>query len=151
MSLVDILAEQIDQLELLQEVLESERLMLSQGKIDGKELEVCATNKLPIYEALDQLEQNRNQLAEQQGYGNTRYEAREYATSEGCENDWNKMHNLAQRVAQLNKLNGELIHHRLRHNQQMLNLLRESAVTLAPTYSPSGEQTSKLQRLKSKA
>lgn len=151
MSLSSVVQQQHQLLEQLKQLLEHEQQLLSQGSIDGEALTQVAADKTPVYEQLERLESQRDEFAQQAGFSNSPRDMQAFALQENTLNAWNAMRLVAQRVAQLNRLNGELIEHRLRHNQQMLNLLRESSAEHAPTYSASGSQSAKVQRLSSKA
>jgi flagella synthesis protein FlgN len=53
---------------------------------------------------------------------------------------WQELRVLAERAQQLNSTNGELIHMKMRHNQQSLNVLTK-AVNKASLYGPDGQTT----------
>lgn len=151
MTFASVVEQQHLRLKQLKQLLESEQQLLSQGAIDGEALSQVAADKRPLYDDLEKLEALRDKLAQNKGFSNTPRAMQNFAELEKMLPQWNAMRLTAQRVAQLNKLNGELIEHRLRHNQQMLNLLRESSAEHAPTYSSSGSQSARVQRLSSKA
>ena len=64
-----------------------------------------------------------------QGLGESREGAAKLAQIAGCSDVWQQVLELAREVSRQNQLNGELIQHRLQHNQQMLNIIREAAGT----------------------
>ncbi|RUO59031.1 flagella synthesis protein FlgN [Pseudidiomarina insulisalsae] len=131
--------------------LEREQQALSRGRIDGAELAELANLKQGLFNELGKLDEARAQQVADAGFPTDSAGHRGYMRAQGLTAQWQQMLTLAQRVAHLNQLNGELIHHRLRHNQQMLNDLRADAVSQAPTYSASGSQSTHIQRFQSKA
>lgn len=146
-----IVQQETDLLAQLLEVLKREQGALSQGQIDGEQLQANAQAKLPIYQQIEALENQRIASLTAQQLTDSPQTMQRIAQQQGCLSAWLQMRSLAQRVKQLNELNGELINHRLRHNQQMLNMLRESSAKFAPTYSEKGDQTAQVRRLNSSA
>ena len=133
----------------LSELLEEEQRLLGVGDIDGKALEAIAKDKSTQFTALQENEQQRRLLQKNQGLGESKEGALKLAERSGYAPLWQETLELAQQVNRLNVLNGELIQHRLQHNQQMLNIIREAAGT--PLYGADGKSTTAGSRLNSKA
>ncbi|SDB25755.1 flagella synthesis protein FlgN [Pseudidiomarina indica] len=150
MSLAQHISQQIERIEALQQLLEQEQQILGQGQIDGEQLQAIATQKQELQQQLDRQEAIRRAAQLKLGYEATSQGARQAAAQAGCADLWATLLERTQRVAHLNHLNGELIQHRLHHNQHMLNILRDAAGS-APIYDAAGQSKTTPQRINSKA
>lgn len=152
MSLRQHLTEQVERLEQLQALLEQEQRLLGDGQIDGEKLKSLAEQKQVVQQRIEASESKRLSAQQKLGFSDDAAGARDAAKQAGCIDVWQQLLERTQRVAQLNLLNGELIQHRLHHNQQMLNILRDAAGSGgAAMYGADGSQDSTPQRLNSKA
>lgn len=152
MSLRQHLTAQVERLEQLNALLEQEQMLLGDGKIDGEQLKQLAEQKQTLQHAIETNETKRRAAQQKLGFSNDAEGAREAAQQADCADVWQQLLERTQRIAQLNSLNGELIQHRLHHNQQMLNILRDAAGTGgAAIYGADGSQETTPQRLNSKA
>lgn len=147
--LKQFLSVQQTHLQQLTDLLAQEQELLGVGSIDGKALETIAKEKAQHFSALQENEQKRRTLQTNQGLGERREGADKLAQIAGCTDTWQKILELAREVSRQNQLNGELIQHRLQHNQQMLNIIREAAGT--PLYGADGKSTTGGSRISSKA
>ena len=152
MSLHQHLTDQVERLEQLQTLLEQEQRLLGDGQIDGEKLQSIAVQKHTIQQAIEASETKRHTAQQKLGFSDDAAGARLAAEQAGCSDIWQHLLERTLRIAQLNTLNGELIQHRLHHNQQMLNILRDAAGTgSAVMYGADGSQGATPQRLNSKA
>lgn len=152
MSLRQHLTEQVARLEQLQALLEKEQRLLGDGQIDGEKLKTLAEQKQAVQKNIETSENKRRSAQQKLGFHDDAAGARDAAEQAGCADVWQQLLEHTQRVAQLNHLNGELIQHRLHHNQQMLNILRDAAGSgSAAMYGADGSQETTPQRLNSKA
>ncbi len=150
MSLPRLLEQQCDRLSRLLQQLEQEQRLLGDGAIDGEQLQQIAEAKRQLHGELERAEQLRRQAQIKLGYSDDAAGARLAAEQSNCLPIWNQLIDLADRTARLNSLNGELIQHRLHHNQHMLNILRDAAGG-GSLYGADGSQQRTPQRISSKA
>src|SRR5690554_52581 len=150
MSLRQHLEQQVTRLTELQSLLEQEQLVLGDGQIDGDQLQQLATQKQTLQQDIEKSEAKRRAAQVKLGFNESGRDASAAAEQAGCGDVWQQLLERTQRVAQLNSLNGELIQHRLHHNQQMLNILRDAAGGTA-MYGADGNQEKTPQRINSKA
>lgn len=150
MSLPRLLEQQCDRLLRLLQQLEQEQAVLAEGKVDGGRLQQIAEDKRQLHEELERAEQLRRQAQIKLGYSDDATGARQAAEQANCSPLWKQLIDLADRTARLNGLNGELIQHRLHHNQHMLNILRDAAGG-GSLYAADGSQQRTPQRISSKA
>lgn len=152
MSLREHLTAQVERIDQLHALLEEEQKLLGDGKIDGEKLQQLAARKQTLQQAIEQNESKRRAAQQKLGFSNDANGARAAADQAGCADVWQQLLERTQRIAQLNSLNGELIQHRLHHNQQMLNILRDAAGSGGTAmYDADGSQTTTPQRINSKA
>lgn len=150
MGLQTHLDAQITRLNQLQELLEQEQSMLSAGTIDGAELEQVAHAKSALHQEIESAEQQRIKAQQKLGFAADSKGAQQAAQQAGCLEIWERLLQAAERVAKMNQLNGELIQHRLHHNQHMLNILRDASGG-GQLYGSDGNQPTRPQRINSKA
>ncbi|RUO42169.1 flagellar protein FlgN [Pseudidiomarina aestuarii] len=150
MGLQTHLDAQITRLTNLQQLLEQEQSMLSAGTIDGAELERIAQAKTALQQEIEAAEQQRRTAQQKLGFATDSKGARKAADQAGCLDTWETLLQAAERVAKMNQLNGELIQHRLHHNQHMLNILRDASGG-GQLYGSDGNQPTRPQRINSKA
>lgn len=136
MSLARHLQGQRARMEELVALLGSERQLLADGRVDGEALARIAADKQQHLSAIDRFESQRRQAQDRLGYGSDRAGAERAAREAGCLPQWQAIDSLARDAARLNRVNGELVHMRLEHNQRMLNFLREAAGS--SLYGPDG-------------
>ncbi|MDT7526607.1 MULTISPECIES: flagellar protein FlgN [Idiomarinaceae] len=151
MSLRQHLTQQQQRLQDLLSLLEQEQRELSSGTINGEQLQVLAQQKQELQQQLEQAETQRRKAQQKLGYSNDAAGAKAAAAAAGCAEVWQQLLATTQRVAQLNQLNGELIQHRLHHNQHMLNILQDAAGTSGSLYGADGNQFKTPSRINSKA
>lgn len=152
MSLNHHLTAQVERLDQLHDLLELEQRLLGDGKIDGEKLQQVAEQKQALQQAIEEHESKRRAAQRKLGFSDDARGAREAAQQADCAEVWKQLLDKTQRIAQLNSLNGELIQHRLHHNQQMLNILRDAAGSGGTAmYGADGSQATTPQRLNSKA
>ncbi|WP_417657396.1 flagella synthesis protein FlgN [Pseudidiomarina aestuarii] len=150
MGLQTHLNAQITRLTNLQQLLEQEQSMLSAGTIDGAELERIAQAKTALQQEIETAEEQRRTAQHKLGFAADSKGARKAAQQAGCIDTWETLLQAAERVAKMNQLNGELIQHRLHHNQHMLNILRDASGG-GQLYGSDGNQPTRPQRINSKA
>ncbi len=151
MSLQQHLEQQSQQLQQLSSLLEQEQILLGDGVIDGEQLKTIAQAKQDLQTRIEHNEKIRRSAQRKLGFADNASGAKQAATEANCLAVWNQLLEQAQRVAQLNQLNGELIEHRLHHNQHMLNILKDAAGTSSSLYGADGNQFKTPSRLNSKA
>lgn len=127
MGLSRLLTDQITRLDQLISLMENERLILTQGDIDGNRLVELADEKQALLEKLDETEALRRSVQQRLGYDDSANGARQAALDAGCRKDWQALLEKSERVAHLNELSGEMLSLRMNHNQKMLNYIRQAA------------------------
>ncbi|WP_017429077.1 flagella synthesis protein FlgN [Vreelandella jeotgali] len=136
MGLSRLLTDQITRLDQLISLMENERLILTQGDIDGNRLVELADEKQALLEKLDEAEALRRSVQQRLGYDDSADGARRAALDAGCRKDWQALLEKSERVAHLNELSGEMLSLRMNHNQKMLNYIRQ--VAEKTLYKPDG-------------
>lgn len=149
MSLQHHLEQQQNRLERMVSLLEREQALLAEGKIDGEQLSAIAEEKQSLFQALEQSELTRRKAQQTLGYSLDRQGAEQAAADAGCSALWQTLLATTEHVANLNTLNGQLIQHRLQHNQQMLNILQDAGGS--SLYGPDGHASKTIPRVSSKA
>lgn len=149
MSLKQHLAVQQQRLQQLIQLLTEEQAALSQAQVDGKQLANIAADKEKLFTQLESFEVQRQQVQNKLGYSVGMAGAELAALDAHCLPLWHALLESAQRVAQLNQLNGELIKQRIEYNQRMLNFLHEAAGQ--SLYGPDGQTCKTSGQISSKA
>ncbi|TRW48801.1 flagellar protein FlgN [Aliidiomarina halalkaliphila] len=149
MSLQALLEQQQHRLESLLSLLQREQSLLGEGAIDGDQLGELAKAKQKLFVELEKAESSRRSVQTRLGYDLDTQGSQKAAADAGCASHWQRMLELTEQVAHLNSLNGELIAHRLQHNQHMLNLLRDAAGS--SLYGPDGQAQKNRRRVNSRA
>lgn len=149
MALTRILEAQLAALEQLQSALLQEQQLLGEARADGDALQHAATEKQALFQQLEQLDQQRRAQQHQAQLPDTAEGARQLAEGHELGVLWRQILQAGHRAAHLNQLNGELIQHRLEHNQNMLNIIRDTAG--AALYGPDGQSSPIARRLNSRA
>ncbi|RUO35573.1 flagellar protein FlgN [Aliidiomarina shirensis] len=149
MSLENHLKHQLERMQAMETLLKQEQLLLGEGKIDGAALESIAKEKQSLFAELEQSELKRRKAQERLGYSLDREGSEKAATDSSCSELWQELILATENVAHINALNGDLIQHRLQHNQQMLNILRDAGGT--SLYGPDGQSNKTIPRVSSKA
>lgn len=149
MSLRNHLQYQLERMQTMETLLKKEQSLLGEGKIDGPALESVAKEKQALFAELEQSELKRRKAQERLGYSLDREGSERAAADSDCSELWQALILATESVAHLNTLNGELIQHRLQHNQQMLNILRDAAGS--SLYGPDGQSKKSIPRVSSKA
>ncbi|EGN76003.1 flagellar biosynthesis/type III secretory pathway chaperone [Idiomarina sp. A28L] len=149
MSLRNHLQHQQERMQIMEALLKQEQLLLGEGKVDGAALEAVAKEKQSLFAELEQSELKRRNAQEKLGYPLNREGSEQAAADSNCSELWQDLILTTENVAHLNALNGDLIQHRLQHNQQMLNILRDASG--ASLYGPDGQSKKSIPRVSSKA
>lgn len=149
MSLRNHLQHQQERMQTMEALLKQEQLLLGEGKVDGAALEAIAKEKQSLFAELEQSELKRRKAQEKLGYPLNREGSEQAAADSNCSELWQDLILATENVAHLNALNGDLIQHRLQHNQQMLNILRDASG--ASLYGPDGQSKKSIPRVSSKA
>jgi len=149
MSLQNHLHQQLERMHTMEALLKSEQALLGEGKVDGAALEALAKEKQKLFADLEESELKRRKAQERLGYPLNSEGSEQAALDSNCGGLWQQLITTTEAVAHLNALNGDLIQHRLQHNQQMLNILRDAAGT--NLYGPDGQSNKSMPRVSSKA
>nr|CDQ36257.1 flagella synthesis chaperone protein FlgN [Virgibacillus halodenitrificans] len=127
MSLAETLDRQLDAMQRFVTLLREERQSLSQGEVDGPELERLAEAKSQVAAELETLDTERRRLLHEQGHGESRQSAERAATEAERHDSWQQLRSTGEEARQLNRINGLLAMNRMEQNQRMLNFLKEAA------------------------
>lgn len=149
MELGACLQEQLDALLGFTELLLLERGTLSTGEVDGEALAAIAGSKQRDLATVAAHEQRRLEVQIRLGFGAEPDGAGQAARAAGCLNLWHRVQAAAQEGALGNRINGDLIHQRLEHNQRMLNLIEQ--VAGKSLYGPDGQPHRPSRRISSRA
>lgn len=127
MSLAETLDRQLDAMQHFITLLREERHFLTQGEVDGAELERLAEAKSQVAADLEALDIQRRALMHELGYGEGRQSAERAAAEAQRLEGWHQLRTIGEEARQLNRINGLLAMNRMEHNQRMLNFLKEAA------------------------
>ncbi|MCE3025831.1 flagella synthesis protein FlgN [Salinicola sp. DM10] len=126
MNVKDLLTEQLHQLEQLLETLTAERECLKEGRADGEVLNTLATHKQAQLAELERLEHLRRDAQQAQGLGDGARGAEQLADIHDADQLWGQIRQQADRLKQMNRLNGFVISQRMEHNQRAIDFLERA-------------------------
>ncbi|RXE48431.1 flagella synthesis protein FlgN [Chromohalobacter israelensis] len=136
MSLAETLDRQLDAMQRFVTLLREERQSLTQGEIDGPELERLAEAKSQVAAELETLDAQRRDVMHELGHGESRQSAERAASEAQRLDSWHQLRTIGEEARQLNRINGLLAMNRMEQNQRMLNFLKEAAGSTL--YEPDG-------------
>lgn len=149
MSLSRLLNEQQARMDQLIHLMEQEQKQLTQGDIDGNALAVLAEEKQTLLAELDKKESMRRDIQQRLGYPAGHEGAKQAALDANCPNDWQSLVIKGERVARMNELTGQMLALRMKHNQQMLDYIRQIAEKTL--YKPDGRNSAQPGRINASA
>lgn len=149
MSLSRLLATQQTRMDHLIGLMEHEQQLLTQGDIDGEALARIAEEKRALLAELDKMESLRRDVQKRLGYPEGRAGARQAAQDAGCQENWQSLLSKSERVARMNDLTGQMLSLRMKHNQQMLDYIRQIAEKTL--YKPDGRNSAQPGRINASA
>ena len=139
MSLARLLNQQQQRMDTLITLMSSEQTLLTQGTIDGDALAALAKEKQALLEELDRMEHLRRDVQKRLGYEEGATGARQAAQDAHCLLDWQQLLEKSERVARMNELTGQMLSLRVKHNQQMLDYIRQ--IGEKTLYKPDGRNS----------
>lgn len=139
MSLASLLTDQQRRLDALISLLSSEQNLLTQGDIDGDALSQVALEKQSLLAELERIETGRCNVQKRLGYSEGASGAREAAKDAGCQAAWESLLEKSERAARMNDLTGQMLSVRMKHNQAMLDYIRQIAEKTL--YKPDGRNS----------
>lgn len=139
MSLARLLNQQQQRMDTLITLMTSEQTLLTQGTIDGDALAALAKEKQALLEELDRMEHLRRNVQKRLGYQEGAAGARQAAQDAHCLLDWQQLLEKSERVARMNELTGQMLSLRVKHNQQMLDYIRQ--IGEKTLYKPDGRNS----------
>ncbi|MGR2737505.1 flagella synthesis protein FlgN [Billgrantia sp. Q4P2] len=127
MSLAKLLQEQQQRLDGVIGLLQQERTLLADAKIDGNVLGDIAARKQALLAKLEASETLRQSVQQRLGYASGAEGARQAAADAGCEHAWTHTLELTREAQRLNALNGKLVELRMEQNTRLLTFIHEAA------------------------
>ncbi|WP_346797037.1 flagellar export chaperone FlgN [Halomonas sp. Bachu 37] len=127
MSLARMLDDQLARLTSLMRLLEHEQQLLTSGSIDGDALASVAEQKQTLLADLERMETLRRNVQQRLGYAAGISGATQAAKDAGCHETWAELLNNSERTARMNQLTGQMLSVRMKHNQHMLDYIRQIA------------------------
>lgn len=149
MSLVALLTDQQQRLDALISLLSSEQNLLTQGDIDGDALTQVAHDKQILLGELERIEAVRRNVQQRLGYAEGASGARAAASDAGCQTAWESLLEKSERAARMNELTGQMLSVRMKHNQAMLDYIRQIAEKTL--YKPDGRNSAQPGRINASA
>lgn len=149
MSLANLLTNQQQRLDALVSLLSSEQNLLTQGDVDGDALAQVAIKKQALLEELERIESVRRSVQERLGYADGANGARAAALDAGCQSAWESLLEKSERAARMNELTGQMLSVRMKHNQAMLDYIRQIAEKTI--YKPDGRNSAQPGRINASA
>lgn len=149
MSLSRLLATQQTRMDHLINLMEQEQKLLTQGDIDGEALTRLAEEKQLLLAELDKIEALRRDVQKRLGYPAGHAGAKQAAQDANCQDDWQSLLIKSERVARMNDLTGQMLSLRMKHNQQMLDYIRQIAEKTL--YKPDGRNSAQPGRINASA
>jgi len=139
-QLLTALSNELRAVRIFIELLQQEQTLLTENKTDA--LLTLAAQKSALAVSLNQLAENRRSLLNNQlpEYDNDAIQTWLTTHSREGLTRWQELGILAEQARQLNRINGELIQMKLRHNQQTLAALTKAA-RKADLYGPDGQHS----------
>ena len=127
MSLSRLLSSQLQRLEDLIALLSNEQEQLTKGSIDGDVLTQIAAKKQALLDELERMEVLRRGVQAKLGYPEGALGAKQAATDAACLPTWESLLEKSERVSRMNALTGQMLSLRMKHNQEMLDYIRQIA------------------------
>lgn len=149
MSLSRLLYEQQARMDQLIHLMEQEQKQLTQGDIDGNALATLAEEKQTLLTELDNKESLRRDIQQRLRYAPGHEGAKQAARDANCSNDWQSLVIKGERVARMNELTGQMLALRMKHNQQLLDYIRQIAEKTL--YKPDGRNSAQPGRINASA
>lgn len=149
MSLARLLSDQQERMNTLIALMEKEQSLLTQGDIDGDALATLAKEKQSLLAELDRMESLRRDVQSRLGYEKGAEGAKQAAKDANCQSDWQQLLAKSERVARMNELTGQMLSLRMKHNQQMLDYIRQIAEKTL--YKPDGRNSAQPGRINASA
>ncbi len=149
MSLARLLSDQHQRLEELTVLLSREQTLLTQGDIDGEALASLAMNKQAMLADIERIETLRHSVQKRLGYEESADGARAAARDGNCQDTWETLLEKTERVARMNELTGQMLSLRMKHNQEMLDYIRQIAEKTL--YKPDGRTRAQSGRINASA
>ncbi|HCR97113.1 MAG: flagella synthesis protein FlgN [Halomonas sp.] len=149
MSLAHLLSDQQQRIDELVALLSSEQTLLTQGDIDGKALADTAEGKQALLADIERIETLRRNVQKRLGYEDNANGARLAARDAGCQTAWETLLEKSERVARMNELTGQMLSVRMKHNQEMLDYIRQIAEKTL--YKPDGRNSAQSGRINASA
>ena len=149
MSLATLLTDQQQRLDALITLLSSVQNLLTQGDIDGDALTKVALEKQTLLTELERIESVRRNVQQRLGYADGAKGAREAAANAGCQTAWDSLLEKSERASRMNELTGQMLSVRMKHNQAMLDYIRQIAEKTL--YKPDGRNSAQPGRINASA
>ncbi|HAA45461.1 MAG: hypothetical protein XD36_0600 [Halomonas sp. 54_146] len=149
MSLANLLTDQQHRLDALMSLLSSEQNLLTQGDVDGDALAKVALEKQALLVELERIETMRRDVQKRLGYAEGAKGARTAANDAGCQAAWESLLEKSERAARMNELAGQMLSVRMKHNQAMLDYIRQIAEKTL--YKPDGRNSAQPGRINASA
>ncbi|MEA2120553.1 flagellar protein FlgN [Halovibrio sp. HP20-50] len=149
MSLVNLLTDQQQRIDQLTALLTREQNLLTQGDVDGDALAQVALEKQSLLAELERIETVRRGVQKRLGYADGANGARSAACDAGCQTAWESLLEKSERAARMNELTGQMLSIRMKHNQSMLDYIRQIAEKTL--YKPDGRNSAQSGRINASA
>ncbi|RUR31036.1 flagellar protein FlgN [Vreelandella andesensis] len=149
MGLSRLLSDQLQRLDELVLLLTDEQAQLTKGSIDGDALSVIAQKKQGLLAELERIETLRRSVQTKLGYADGALGAKKAATDAGCSTTWENLLERSERVSRMNELTGQMLSLRMKHNQEMLDYIRQIAEKTL--YKPNGRNNAQSGRFNASA
>ena len=149
MSLARLLSDQQQRLDELVALLSREQTLLTPGDIDGEALADIAEGKQALLTEIERIEILRRSVQKRLGYEDNADGASTAAHDAGCQTAWATLLEKSERVARMNELTGQMLSVRMKHNQDMLNYIRQIAEKTL--YKPDGRNNAQSGRINASA
>jgi flagella synthesis protein FlgN len=149
MSLAALLTDQQQRLDALISLLSNEQNLLTQGDIDGDALSQVALDKQSLLAELERIETVRCSVQKRLGYDEGANGARRAAHDAGCQTAWESLLEKSERASRMNELTGQMLSVRMKHNQAMLDYIRQIAEKTL--YKPDGRNSAQPGRINASA
>ena len=139
-QLLTALSNELGAVRIFIELLQQEQNLLTENKTDS--LLTLAEQKSALAVSLNQFAEKRRALLNNQLPESDNDAIQSWLTTHSPEGlaHWQEIRILAEQARQLNRINGELIQMKLRHNQQTLAALTQAA-RKADLYGPDGQHS----------
>lgn len=149
MSLATLLTDQQQRFDALLTLLSSEQNLLTQGDIDGDALSQVALEKQSLLVDLERIETVRRNVQKRLGYTDDANGARQAAQDAACLPAWESLLEKSERASRKNELTGQMLSVRMKHNQAMLDYIRQIAEKTL--YKPDGRNSAQSGRINASA